>query len=150
MAGYQGSSRGSRDSRWSAMCERRRQRAELCMQDEGGLGKFQRVSSGGIPSVLARSRRFLNVKESLWSMFEGLARLPCKMGVYCRCCLAQPGGSGELTEIIIFNNEFGARQSIFDRKSAVRRCLLISNQLTFKILRLERDTKLVEIFRFNM
>jgi len=83
-------------------------------------------------------------------MFEVLVRLPCKMGVYCRCCLAQPGGLGELTEIIIFNNEFRARQSIFERKSAVMRCLLISNQLTFKILRLERDTKLVEIFRFNL
>ena len=83
-------------------------------------------------------------------MFEVLVRLPCMVGVYCRCCLARPGGSGELTEIIIFNNKFGARQSIFERKSVVMRCLLISNQLTFKILRLERDTKLVEIFRFNL
>ena len=97
--------RGSRDSRWSTMCERRRQRVELYMQDEGGLGKSQRVTSGGIPSILARSRRFLNVKESLWSMFEVLVRLPCKVGVYCRCCLAHPGGSEELTEIIIVDNE---------------------------------------------
>jgi len=59
------------------------------------------------------------------------------VGVYCRCCLAHPGGSGELTEIIIFNNKYEARQSIFERKSAVMRCLLISNRLTIKILRLE-------------
>ena len=67
-------------------------------------------------------------------MVKVLVGLPCMLGVYCRCCLAHPGGSGRLTEIIIVDNEYGARQAIFERKSAVMRCLMISNQLTIKIL----------------
>jgi len=58
-------------------------------------------------------------------MFEVLVRLPSMAGVYCRCCSEHLGGSGGLSKIIIVENEYGARQTIFKRKSAMMRCLMI-------------------------
>jgi len=46
-------------------------------------------------------------------------------GVYCRCCSEHLVGSGGLSKIIIVENEYGARQTIFKRKSAMMRCLMI-------------------------
>jgi len=43
---------GHRDSRWSAMLKWRGQGVELYMQDDGGLGWFERVTSGAFPSDL--------------------------------------------------------------------------------------------------
>jgi len=145
-----GSSRGLKDRRWSSMYEHSRQQVRSYMSVGSGLGWFQRVRSEGFPSVLLWFWRFLNVNELLWSVYEVFVKLPCMLGVYCRCCSAHPGGSGGLREINIVDNEYGARQSIFERKSAVMKCLLISNQLTIKILRLEWDVSWVKIFGINL
>jgi len=145
-----GSSRGLKDRRWSSMYEHSRQQVRSYMSVGSGLGWFQRVRSEGFPSVLLWFWRFLNVNELLWSVYEVFVKLPCMLGVYCRCCSAHLGGSGGLTEINIVDNKYGARQSFFERKSAVMRCLLISNQLTIKILRLEWDVSWVKIFGINL
>ena len=150
MSGRLRSSRGLKDRRWSSMYEHSRQQVRSYMSVGSGLGWFQRVRSEGFPSVLLWFWRFLNVNELLWSVYEVFVKLPCMLGVYCRCCSAHPGGSGGLREINIVDNEYGARQSIFERKSAVMKCLLISNQLTIKILRLEWDVSWVKIFRINL
>jgi len=47
-----GSSRGLRDSRWSAMLKCRGQGVELYMLGEGGLGWTERVASGAFPGGL--------------------------------------------------------------------------------------------------
>ena len=145
-----GSSRGLKDRRWSSMYEHSRQQVRSYMSVGSGLGWFQRVRSEGFPSVLLWFWHFLNVNELLWSVYEVFVKLPCMLGVYCRCCSAHPGGSGGLREINIVDNEYGARQSIFERKSAVMKCLLISNQLTIKILLLEWDLSWVKIFGINL
>jgi len=52
MAKHLGSSRGLRGSRWSSMYEHSRQQSISYMSVESGLGWFQRITSGGFPSVL--------------------------------------------------------------------------------------------------
>ena len=51
-AGHWGSSRGLRDSRWSAMLKRRGQGVELYLLGEGGLGWSEREALGAFPSGL--------------------------------------------------------------------------------------------------
>ena len=75
------------------MLKRRGQGVELYMLGEGGFGWFERVASRGIPSVLALSGHFLNVKQPLSSMYEVPVKLPAGLEVCCSCCSLHLGGS---------------------------------------------------------
>ena len=92
---------GLRDSRWSAMLERRGQGVELCMLREGGLGWSERVMSGAFPSGIGKSGAFRNVNQLLQDMYVVLVKLPDVLVIFSCCCLLHLGGSGSESEICV-------------------------------------------------
>jgi len=131
MAEHWGSSRKLRDKWWSSMYECRRQQVESYMSVGGSLGWIQQGTSGGFPSVLSRSWRFLNIKELLSSMYEvHIVGLPGVSGVNWCSCLTHLGGPGGRSYVMVADIRFGAEQIIFKQKTAIMGCLVILNWFT--------------------
>jgi len=101
-------------------------------------------------SGLMRDWCYVNAKALTWKRYEVLNCLPWMEGIAWSWWSTWIGRSGSQSQKVVSEIKYSREEYNFKQYSATEAWRTITSQDTFKILRLEWDTKLVKIFRLDL